>query len=67
MAVAECFSRNWTTKGDQIGTDAAGLGAVYVPGTDTTKYIVGQVMDDNSAANGYASVIFDCKNAQRGA
>jgi len=54
-------------KADQIGTDAAGLAAVYAPGTDTTKYVVGIVLDDNSATNGLVSVLFDCANAQRGA
>lgn len=56
-----------TAKGDRIGTDAAGLGAVYVHGTDTTKYIVGEVLDDNSTANGRATVLFNCVGVGRGA
>lgn len=55
------------TQGNQIGTDGAGLGAVYVPGTDTTKYIVGVVVEDSDAANGIGSVAFNCLNATRGA
>ena len=54
-------------KGDRIGTDAAGLGAIYVHGTDTTKYIVGELLDDNSAANGKATIIFNCIGVGRGA
>jgi hypothetical protein len=53
--------------GDQIGTDAAGLGAANVPGTDTTKYTVGEVIGDNTVANGVVSVLFNCAGAGRGA
>lgn len=55
------------TKGNQIGASADGQAAAYVPGTDTTKYIVGEVLEDNSAAGGYATVAFNCLGAGRGA
>src|SRR5882672_7833240 len=55
------------TKADRIGTDGAGLGAVYVDGTDTTKYIVGEVLLDSDAANGIGTVAFNCLGAGRGA
>lgn len=54
-------------KGAQIGTSADGQAAAYVPGTDTTAYIVGEVLDDNAAAGGLASVAFNCLGAGRGA
>jgi len=55
------------TKGDQVGTSADGQAAAYVPGTDTTKYIVGEVLEDNSAAAGLATIAFNCLGAGRGA
>jgi hypothetical protein len=55
------------SKADKIGTDANGLGAVYLHGTDTTKYIVGEVLEDSDAANGIGSVLFDCVSAGRAA
>lgn len=51
-------------KGDMVGTSADGQAATYVHGTDTTKYIVGQVLLDNSAAGGIATIAFDCMGAQ---
>lgn len=54
-------------KGDQIGSSADGQAAAYVPGTDTTKYIVGEVLEDNAAAGGLATVAFNCLGAGRGA
>lgn len=53
--------------GDFFGTSADGQAAAYVPGTDTTKYILGRVLGDNSAAGGYATVAFSCLNIARGA
>lgn len=52
-------------KGDQIGPDNQGRAAAYVAGTDTTKYKLGQVLEDNSVAGGLATVAFDCKSANR--
>lgn len=53
--------------GDLFGTSADGQAAAYAPGTDTTKYILGRVWKDNSAAGGFATVIFSCLGASRGA
>lgn len=51
-----------------IGTDGSGLGAIYVAGTDTTKYLVARVLLANAAASGIASVLVNCMPAQvRGA
>lgn len=54
-------------RGNQIGSSADGQAAAYVPGTDTTKYVVGDVLEDNSAAGGLATVAFNCLGAGRGA
>jgi hypothetical protein len=43
--------------GDQVGTSADGQAAAYTV-TDTTKYIVGLVQEDNAAAGGLATIMF---------
>lgn len=53
--------------GNQIGTSADGQAAAYAPGTDTTKYIVGQVIEDNGAAGGLITATINCLNPHRGA
>ena len=55
------------TKGNQIGTSSDGQAAAYAAGTDTTKYMVGQVLDDNAAAGGYITAVVNCCNPHRGA
>lgn len=55
------------SKGNQIGTAADGQAAAYTAGTDTTKYIVGQVIDDNSAGGGYATAVINCAAPHRAA
>lgn len=55
------------TPGNQIGCSADGQAAAYAAGTDTTKYIVGQVLVGSGAAAGLATVLFDCKSPARGA
>lgn len=52
---------------NQIGTTAAGLGAVLVPGTDTTKYVIGAVVDGNGASGSLASVSINCLAPHRAA
>ena len=53
--------------GDFIGTSADGQADAKTPGTDTTEYVVGRVLKDNTAAAGYATVAFSCLNISRGA
>ena len=43
-------------KADFVGTSADGQAAAYTA-ADTTKHILGIVLDDNAAAAGYASVL----------
>ena len=54
-------------EGDSIGTTSAGKATPYVQGTDTTKYIVGQVILAAGADNEIATVVVNCASAARGA
>lgn len=53
--------------GDQIGTAADGEFAVYVHGTDTTKYIIGTVLRASGAAGGYATALVSTLSIGRAA
>ena len=55
------------TAGNQVGTAADGQAAAYAAGTDTTKYVVGQILKGAGAAGGLATILFDCKSPSRGA
>lgn len=52
-------------KSDQVGPDAQGRAVAYVAGTDTTKYKVGSILEDNSVAGGLCTISFNCQNANR--
>lgn len=47
--------------GDSIGTSADGQAAAYTV-ADTTKYIVGTVLQDNAAAGGLVTAVINCAN-----
>lgn len=49
--------------GNSIGTSADGQAAAYAA-ADTTKYIVGQVILDNTTAGGLATAVIDCAAAR---
>lgn len=49
--------------GNQVGTSSDGQAASYTA-SDTTKYIVGTVVEDNSTAGGLATCTVDCINAR---
>lgn len=51
---------------DRIGTSADGQAAAYVAGVDTTKYLVGYVLDENTAAGGLISAWISCIAPARG-
>ena len=53
--------------GDLIGTSSDSQAAAYVPGTDTTKFIVGTVLVTSGAADEITSVLVNCANPHRGA
>src|SRR5688572_16446200 len=52
-------------KGDKIGVDNQGRAVAVIPGTDTTRYVIGICLEDNSVAGGLITVQFDCKNPGR--
>lgn len=54
-------------RGNQIGTSVDGQAAAYTAGTSTTSYIVGQVLEDNAVAGGYATALINCSNPHRAA
>lgn len=47
--------------GASIGTSADGQAATYTV-SDTTKYIVGTIIEDNAAAGGLATAVINCAN-----
>lgn len=47
--------------GDSIGCAADGQAAAYTV-TDTTKYIVGTIIEDNAAAGGLSTAVINCAN-----
>lgn len=53
--------------GAHVGTSADGQAAAYVAGTDTTKRIVGVVLEASGAAAGYATATINCLATHRGA
>lgn len=53
--------------GGLICTSGDGQAAAWVAGTDTTKYGVGRVIDENTAAGGYITALINCAAPARGA
>lgn len=53
--------------GDLIGTSSDGEAEEKVPGTDTSDYIAGQVIEGNAAAGGYATALINCASPARAA
>ncbi len=52
---------------DLIGPSADGQADAKVPGTDTTEYIHGQVLEGTTAANGLATALINCAAPARAA
>lgn len=55
------------TAGALIGTSADGQADAKVAGTDTTEYVVGQVLETSGAAGGLVSAIINCASPHRAA
>ena len=53
--------------GDLIGTSADGQADAKTPGTDTTEYVVGRVLEATTAAGGLATAMINCLNPHRAA
>jgi len=65
--ISKLSSNAALTAGNLVGSSADGQGAAYASGSDTTKYIVGHVLKGSGAADGMATVLFDCRAPNRGA
>ena len=50
---------------DTIGTSADGQADAKIAGTDTTEYVFGRVIADNTAAGGIVSAAIDCMAPRR--
>lgn len=55
------------TAGWIVGTDGSGLAAHVTPGTDTTHYAAGKVLEGTGAANELATVVGSFNAQARGA
>lgn len=55
------------TAGAVLGTSAAGLAVTRVPGTDTTKYIVGRAITAAGASGDIITAAIDCASPARAA
>ena len=55
------------TAANIIGTAADGQAAAYVAGTDTTKYLVGQMLVSTGGAGVIGTAIVNCAGIGRGA
>lgn len=53
------------TRGTLIGTDASGKADPKVPGTDTTEYVVGQVIFPAGADEEIATAVVNCAAPSR--
>ena len=53
--------------GNLIGTSGDGQAAAYTPGGDTTKYIVGQVLEvaGGTTAGNYITALINCHSPRR--
>lgn len=55
------------TVGDLIGPSADSQADARTIGTDTTHYVVGQIISGNTAAGGIATAVVNCCNPHRAA
>jgi hypothetical protein len=67
VGVSKVSSDAGLTAGNQIGTSADGQAAAYTAGTDTTKYIVGQMLTTTGAAAVIGTAVINCVAPSRAA
>lgn len=53
--------------GNLIGTSGDGQADAKTPGTDTTEYVVGVVLEDNTTAGGLCVALINCASPARAA
>ena len=67
VGVSKVSSDAGLTAGNQIGTSSDGQAAAYAAGTDTTKYIVGQMLTTTGAADVIGTAVINCVAPHRAA
>jgi len=65
--VTKVYADEALDEGNLIGTSTDGQAAVRAAGTDTTSYIVGQVIYPAGAAGRVATAVINCASPSRGA
>lgn len=55
------------TAGNLIGTSGDGQADAKTPGTDTTEYVVGQMLTTTGGANVIGTAVINCASPARGA
>ena len=63
--VSKVSSNEALTAGWLVGTSSDGQADRKIPGTDTTEFYVGQVIEGTGAAGGLGTVLFDCANPSK--
>ena len=67
VGVSKIDSNAALNEGDLIGTAADGQLAAYTPGTDTTKYVIGQMLTATGGAGVIGTALVNCANPHRAA
>lgn len=67
IGISKVNSDAGLSRGNLIGTAADGQAAAYVPGTDTTKYLCGQVLFASANAGELATAVINCASPGRAA
>lgn len=67
LGVSKLSSDAALSVGDSVGPSADGQGDAKTPGTDTTEFIGGQVIEATTTAGGLATVTVNCLNPHRAA
>lgn len=67
IGVTKISSDAALTEGTLIGTSADGQADAKTPGTDTTEYVVGQMLTETGAAGVIGTALVNCANPHRAA
>jgi len=67
LGITKVSSDAALSRGNLIGTSGDGQADAKTPGTDTTEYVVGQVIEASTAAGGLATAAINCLNPVRAA
>ena len=67
LGISKVSSDAALSRGNLIGTSGDGQADAKTPGTDTTEYVVGQVIEASTAAGGLATAVINCANLARAA